>query len=168
MIIEFILIYNIFKTFESFYFLFCTVCRYLRIRVDYNLENFNDYVNTFERKLNDRFMHDELNRFPKTQFSNDLKHEFDPYKIYHLLQEHDDICNLVKRYNYFWRFYLFATFFTMPLLIGYFVFLLTFDSEMYYIHRISLGCIIILLISYFYLVTVPAVSMSSKVSKKFS
>lgn len=160
LMLEFLLIFNVFRTFESYYFLFRIVCKYLSIRTDFVLSKLNNYVNTFERKLNDKLINDD---FSKISFANELNQEFDPYQIFNLLKEHDDICSLVKRYNFFWRFYLFVTFFTMPIIIGYFVFLLTFDS-MYYIHRISLAFIIVILISYFYLVTAPAVYLSSKVS----
>lgn len=164
--VEFILIFNVFKTFESFYFLFRIVCKYLSLRTDYVLKRLNNYVHTFERKLNDRYINEEVGKTNTAAFYSDLNQEFDSYQVFRLLQEHDDICSLVKKYNFFWRFYLFAIFFTMPMVIGYFIFLLTFEN-MYYIHRISLGCIILILISYFYLVSVPAVYLSGKVSSNF-
>lgn len=164
--IEFLLIFNIFKTFESFYFMFGIVCKYLAIRTERVLTKMNKYVNHFERKLNDKFLSDETSRstHPTPSFASELSREqFEPYEIFELLKEHDSICSQVRKYNFFWRFYLFSVFFTMPMIIGYFVFLLTFDP-MYYIHRISLACIIILFMSYFYLVTFPAVYLSVKVS----
>ena len=162
--VEFILILNIFKTFESFYFLFSIVCKYLNLRTIFVLEKLNKFVFAFERKMNEKFVNEEISNLETMPFSNDFnQNEFDPYLIFNLLKEHDSICSLIRRYNYFWRFYLFAIFFTMPIIIGYFVFLLTFDN-MYYIHRISLAFIIFILISYFYLVTAPAVQLSSKVS----
>ena len=167
--IEFLLIFNIFKTFESFYFMFGIVCKYLAIRTEHVLYKMNKYVHHFERKLNDKFIGDETGRTAhSTPFINDLRstelnaEQFEPHEIFDLLKEHDSICSQVRKYNFFWRFYLFSVFFTMPMIIGYFFFLLTFDT-MYYMHRISLACIIILLISYFYLVTFPAVHLSVKV-----
>ena len=164
LLVEFVLIFNIFKTFESFYFMFGIVCKYLVIRTKYLLNKMNKYVNHFERKLNDKFISDESNRAtqPASFTSELLQEQFEPYQIFDLLQEHDSICNLVRRYNFFWRFYLFSVFFTMPIIIGYFAFLLTFET-VYYIHRISLACIIIVLMTYFYLVTFPAVYLSVKV-----
>lgn len=164
LIVEFILIINIYRTFESFYFLFCIVCNYLRIRTDYVLNRMNSYVNKFERKLNDRFINDEKNILSNQPFSNEINQdqEFDPFLIFKLLREHNSICVLIRKYNYFWRFYLFIIFFTMPIIIGYFIFLLTFEN-MFYVHRISLAFIIVLLISYFYLVTAPAVYLSGRV-----
>lgn len=162
--VEYLLIFNIFKTFESYYFLFGIVCKYLAIRTEHVLNKMTKYVSHFERKLNDKFISDETGRAAQpTPFTSDLLQEqFEPYQILDLLQEHDSICSLVHGYSHFWQFYLFSVFLTLPMIIGYFSYLLTFES-MYYVHRISLAAIIVVLMSYFYLVTYPAVYLSVKV-----